>query len=251
LFSEHLVNDGQASRCASIRVKTRILIAIIFLCLPVTILVIAVVHHKQASAVVWFDAMRTDQDAALVGLQHLGVYALPTLRDRLRSPAPTERCRAALALGKLGPVANDTVSDLIQVMDDDNPSVRCEVMLALSRLKITNQEVASKLMSKIPDAKEGAYAATLLNSIIKERKSESLLPIPCEGYEYGSACLTSAIPAMRLNGAIHLAAVSATNQMAAVALQGLLHDENGWVRQEVSVLVTNSNALGDFKLLSE
>jgi len=235
-------------------VKKRILNAIFFSG-PAIILAIAIVHHQQTyhgkSAAVWFEAMRTNEGEALVGLQNLGAYALPILKDRLRSPATTERCRAALALGKLGPVAKDAVRDLIQALDDGAPGVRCEAMLALSRLKITNQDVAPKLMTKIPDAKEGSCAATLLNAIIKERREEGLPPIPCEGYEYGSACLTSAVPAMRLNGAIQLAAVSSTNQQAMAALQGLRHDENGWVRQEVSLLITNSNALGDFKLVSE
>lgn len=235
--------------------KKNILHAVIFLCVPVAIIVTAIVHreriyHYQATTM-WIEAMRTNQSAALDALQHIGADAVPALIDQLKSSAPTEKCRAAWALGKLGTAAKNAIPDLMQALDDDSPGVQCEAMLALSRFNITNQDVVPKLMSKLTDRITGNCAATLLNSIERERAAENLPPLPEAGYNYGMACLKSPTPSMRLNGAIQLASVAQSDQRAKAALQSLLKDENGWVRQETAQLMTNPAALPNFKLVSD
>jgi HEAT repeat protein len=235
--------------------KKSVLNAIIFLCVPVAILITAVVRREPVyhgkSTTVWVGEMITNQDAALDALQHLGKGALPTLEDGLKSSAVTERCRAALALGKLGVAAKDAVPDLIQMLDDENTSVQCEAMMALTRIGVTNEDLMPKLMAKLTNKDTSAYAATLLSSIEQERKEYNLPPLPEAGYDYGMACLKSPMPAMRLNGAIQLASVARKDDRAKNALELLLKDENGWVRQETAQLMTNPAALPNFKLVSE
>jgi hypothetical protein len=236
-------------------VKQKILNAVIFLCVPVAIFVTAIIHRERLyhgkAATMWFEEMQTNQDVALNAMKQMGDGAVPALTDELKSSSLTERCRAALALGKLGPVAASAIPDLIQTLDDKQPEVQCEAMLALSRLNITNQDLIPKLISKLTDKRTGNYAATLLNSIERERAVENLSPFSNDGCDYGSACLKSSIPSMRLNGAIQLAKIAQKDQRAKTALQSLLHDENGWVRQETAQLMTNPTALANFKLVSE
>lgn len=235
--------------------KKKIFNAVIFLCVPAAILVTAFIHRERLyhgkPATVWVDELQTNQDTALKALQHMDKDALPALIDRLKSPSLTESSRAASALGKLGTMSDSAVPDLIKALDDKRPEVQCEAMLALSRLKITNQDVVPKLMAKLTDKKTGNYAATLLNSIERERAAKNLAPFPHNGYDYGVVCLKSSTPSMRLNGAIQLAKIAQKDQQAKVALQSLLHDENGWVRQETAQLMTNPAALANFKLVSE
>jgi len=235
--------------------KKKILNAIIFCCVPLAILITAVIRREPTyhgkSTTVWVEELRTNQDVALNALQHLGTGALPPLEDGLKSSAVTERCRAALALGKLGATANDAVPNLIQALDDDSPSVQCEAMMALTRIGVTNEDLAPKLMTKLTNKDTGAYAATLLNSIERERATENLPPLPEAGYDYGMACLNSPTPAMRLNGAIQLASIAQKDERAKNALQSLSNDKNGWVRQEAAQLMTNPAALPNFKLVSE
>jgi hypothetical protein len=236
-------------------VKNRILYTILFLCLPVTILAIVAVHwqdsYRGKLASTWVEELRHNESAAMAALQNIGPRAVPPLRNALTSRAPTERCRAASALGKLGMAAKDAIPDLIRALDDPSSSVQCEAMLALSRLNITNQDITPKLISQLANQKTGAYAATLLNSIARQRKAEHLPAFPEDGHDYGMACLKSPIPSVRLNGAIKLASVAQEDPDAKKALESLSHDENGWVRQEVSRLITNSGALAGFRLVSE
>src|SRR5665213_3498152 len=85
--------------------KKRILNAIIFLCVPAVIFFTVVIRREPTyggkSATMWFQELRLNQDAALNALQHIGAGALPALKDGLKSSALTDRCMAALALGKL------------------------------------------------------------------------------------------------------------------------------------------------------
>jgi HEAT repeat protein len=235
--------------------KKRILNAIIFWCVPVALLITIIIRkdptYQGKSTTVWVDEMRTNQVVALDALQHVGAGALPALKDGLKSSAVTERCRAALALGKLGAAAKDAVPDLIKTLDDGSPGVQCEAMRALMRIGVTNEDLAPKLMAKLANKETGAYAATLLNSIGQERMAENLPPLPEAGYKYGMACLKSPTPSMRLNGAIQLASVAQTDKHAKTALQSLLNDKNGWVREEVSKLMTNSDALSNFHLVTD
>jgi len=236
--------------------KKVILNAIIFLCVPVAILITAAIRrdptYQGKPAAIWVEEIRTDQDAALNALRHIGKGSLPALREALKTASPTERCRTAWVMGRLdSTAAHEAVPDLIQMLDDDSPGVQCEAMMALTRIGITNADLSPKLMAKLPNGDTGAFAATLLNSIEQERKAANLPPLPEAGYDYGAACLKSPTPAMRLNGAIQLASVAQKDDRAKSALQSLLKDQNGWVRQETAHLMTNPAALPNFKLVSE
>ena len=233
----------------------RIFKAVIFLCVPAAIFVTVVVrrdpmyHGKPAT--VWTKKIRTNPDVALNALRHMGKGALPALRDMLKTAVVTERCKAAWAMGRLDPaVARATVPDLIQALDD-GPAVREEAMLALTRIGITDADLAPRLIGELTNNWTGSSAATLLNSIEQNRAAQGLPPLPEAGYPYGMACLGSPRPAIRLNGAFQLVRVAQTDQRAKAALETLLHDENGWVRQEVAKLMTNPNAPPDFKLVRE
>jgi HEAT repeat protein len=233
----------------------RILNAIIFWCVPAAMLITAGIRREPTyqgkSTTIWVEEMRTNQDSALNALQHMGTGVLPAFKDKLKSSEPTERCRAAFALGKLGSAAKDAVPDLIQTSDDDSPNVQCEAMIALARIGVTDEELVPKLMAKLTNKDTGAFAATLLNSMERKRKADNLPPLSEAGYEYGMACLNSQTPSIRLNGAIQLASVAQKDQRAKAALQSLLNDNNGWVREEASTLITNSLALPNFRLVSD
>ncbi len=185
-------------------------------------------------------------------LQHMGKRALPALREMLQTASNTERCRAARAMGRLGPEASrEAVPDLLGALGDSTPGVRGEAMMALVRIGITNDDLAPRLIGELSNDITGAFAATLLNSIERNRAQEKLPPSREAGYTYGMACLGQGAPALRLNGAIQLASVAQEDPRAKAALASLLHDENGWVREGVAKLMTNRNALANFKLVSD
>jgi len=234
----------------------KILRTIIFFCVPVAILITTMIHrdpkYQGKPAAIWVEEIRTDQDAALNALQHMGKGALPALREMLNFPAPTERCRAAWVMGRLDPaVANAAVPDLISVLDDGNVVLQSEAMHSLSRIGITNVDLVPKLMAKLTNDTTGAFAAELLNSIQKKRKSENLPSFQGDGYDYGMACLASPRSCLRLNGAIQLASVAQQDERAKIALQSLLKDKDVAVRAETMRLMTNPDALSNFKLVSE
>jgi len=208
--------------------------------------------YQGEPATIWAERIRTDRDAALNALQHLGKGALPALREMLKGPSRTESCRAAWALGRLGPAATNAVPDLIQVLGDGgNIGLQSEAMLSLSRIGITNKDIVPELMAQLTNFYVCGFAATLLNSIERERKKENLPPFPEEGYDYGMACLKSPTPFIRLNGAIQLASVAQRDDRAKIALQTLLNDGDIAVRVQTARLMTNPGALPNFKMVSD
>lgn len=235
--------------------KKGILVAIIFWFVPVAFLITILFRREPTyhgvSASVWLGQMGTNQDVALNALQHIGKSALPILKDVLNSSARTDRCRAAMVLGKMGDAAGDAVPDLIRMLDDDCPSVQCEAMMALTRIGVTNEDLASKLVGNLTNNQTGPFSAALLNSIEYVREAHNLPRLSTAGYDYGMACLKSSVPSMRLNGAIQLESVVQTDARAKSALQSLLCDENYWVRQEVARLMLNPDIPPNFKLVSE
>jgi HEAT repeat protein len=234
----------------------KILHAVAFLCVPVAILITAAIRrdpmYQGEPATVWAEKIRTDRDTALNALQHLGKGALPALREMLNGPSRTESCRAAWAMGRLEPfVARETVPDLIQTLGTGNIVLQSEVMNSLSRIGITNEDIVPGLMAQLTDNYICAFAATLLNSIERDRKAENLPPLPEAGYDYGMACLKSPTPFIRINGAIQLASVAQKDERAKAALESLLNDKDMVVRVQTARLMTNPDALPNFKMVSD
>jgi len=58
-------------------------------------------------------------------------------------------------------------------------------------------------------------------------------------------------PCVRLNGAIQLASVAQKDDRAKAALQSLLNDGDIAVRTQTARLMTNPNALPNFKMVSD
>ena len=233
----------------------KILNAIIFLCVPVAILITTVVHrdptYEGKPAAVWVKEIRTDPDAAMNALQHMGKRALPALRDMLTTASVTERCRAARAMGRLDPVvARAAIPDLKQALGD-GPAVRSEAILALMHIGVTDADLAPRLIGELTNDWTGAVAATLLNSIETNRAAMGLPPLPEAGYTYGMACLKSPSPGVRINGAYQLASVAQKDPRAKAALESLLHDYHPWVRNEAARVMANPTAPMDFRMVAE
>ena len=116
----------------------KILIAIAFLCVPVAILTTVIVRrdpmYEGKPAAVWVKEIRTNPDAAMKALRHMGKGALPALRNMLKTASVTERGRAARAIRLLDPeVARPAVPDLIAALDDGF-NVKSWAMVSLSTL---------------------------------------------------------------------------------------------------------------------
>ena len=233
--------------------KNIILKAVIFLCVPAGILTTAILKrepmYQGKPAGIWVDELRLNRDSAMNALHHLGKAAVPALRAGLNSRAPTDKCRAAWALGNLGPVAGEAVPDLIQTLDDGNPGVENEAMEALSRIGLTDETIVPKLLAKLTGGLTDPFAATLLNAIEQARQREILPPVSGDAFAYDMAFLKSGTPVVRLNGAIKLAVLARKDDRAKAALQTLLEDENQSVRVEAAHLMTNPAALPNFRMV--
>jgi len=238
----------------------KVLYPIIFLCVPVAILITAAMRreptYQREPATVWVGRLRTsskaDRDTALKALQHMGEGSLPALREMLNGSSGTESMRAAWAMGRLGPASKNAVPDLLQAMRErGNTGLQIEAMNSLSHVGLTNEDIVPEVMSQLTNSVLCGYAATLLNSMERERQIENLPPFPEAGYIYGMACLKSQSRGVRINGAIHLAKIAQKDERAKAALQSLLNDEDIAIRVQTANLMTNSDALPDFKMVSD
>jgi HEAT repeat protein len=69
---------------------------------------------------VWSEAEWTVGDVAKLALGKIGHSAVGDLRRALKADNPQVRMAAALALGKIGPAAQDAVPDLIELLADES-----------------------------------------------------------------------------------------------------------------------------------
>jgi len=237
--------------------KKKILNVVIFLCVPAAILITAAVHrepmYQGKPAALWVLEIRTDRDKALNALQHMGKGALPALREMLQSNSPTEKCRAAWAMGRLGPdAAREAVPDLLLLLDDGNVVLQSEAMHSLSRIGITNQDIVPKLQAQLTGSND-AFAAELLISIERARKAKNLPPISGDEFDYDMAFLKAPTLSVRFNGALKLAVLAQKDERAKAALKSLLNDEDIAVRAETARIMANINptAMPNYKMVSE
>lgn len=232
----------------------RLLFVLCFFLVPAAILITVILKRERTfegkSAILWIRNMQTDQDGSLLALKELGNDALPALRYTLKSSATTEKCRAALALGKLGSNAVEAVPDLIEALGDERIEVQCEVMLALSRIGTTNEGVVGTALAKLRNPRTAVPAALLLNMDLKYREAAGQRPFS-NNYTYGLACSTSPVPSVRVNGAALLAQLGQVNVEAKQALNLLCDDTNSWVRQQARLFRTNSTTSNTFRLIDD
>ncbi|HEY5043672.1 MAG TPA: hypothetical protein VIK53_16995 [Verrucomicrobiae bacterium] len=230
---------------------------IAFICVPAALLITVVLRrdptYEGKTATVWTRGIRTNRDVALNALQHLGTGALPALREMLKGNSPTESCRAAWAMGRLGPTAaHAAVPDLIKSMGTGNIVLQTEVLHSLSRIRIKNEDIVPILTNKLSEDYISSYAAELLLSIEQARMVEHLPPIACDELNYDMAFAKSPVVGVRICGAYKLSMLAQTNEHARAALKSLLNDKNIAVRAETGRLMANPTALpGNFKLVSE
>lgn len=109
--------------------KKKLFYAVIFLCLPLVILTVALIRrgstYQGKSALVWFENIKMAQQSPnLDALKAMGESAVPTLQRELKNTRIGHRIKAAWVLGQLGTSAHIAVPDLIQSMDDTDMVVR-------------------------------------------------------------------------------------------------------------------------------
>src|SRR5487761_2326915 len=105
--------------------KNRILRLALFLSLPLALAVLVIIRrasgYQGKPAIVWFEDMHIprypDKDPeppGIFALRQIGKRALPTVQRALLSGPRWERAKAAWTLGRLGPVASNSIPSLIK-----------------------------------------------------------------------------------------------------------------------------------------
>jgi hypothetical protein len=222
--------------------------------MPIGILTTAIVkrvpRYEGKSAAVWFDELRFHQDQAVQALRHLDRVAIPVLQDRLKSSSVTERCRAALVLGKFGQSALDTVPDLCKLLDDSDYGVQQAGMVALLRIGITNLDVCFKLENSLSNTVTAPVAATLLNDIVQRRKKEKLPNVYNDEMKFCMVFVHSTSQSVRINGAIKLAVLAKTDERAKAELESLVLDDDPAMSVYAGKLLANNSDFQEYKLVS-
>jgi HEAT repeat protein len=227
--------------------SAKLLAVVLLAALPIALVTVILIKrpalYQGKSEAMWFDEMKGDTNLeALNALRAMGRPAVELLRAELKDPSRDKRFRAAWALWHFGTGAYEAVPDLVQAVDDPDASVREFATLALTQLGPTNEDLARKVVPRLagPSSAVSTAAANLLDSIEKERAKRNLPPIVRDEYAYGMAFLKSPVPAIRLRGGQKLARLYPEDERATLALKALANDTNGWVRQEVAVLLARS-----------
>jgi HEAT repeats len=229
--------------------------AVAYAAFPIAIFTAALINREPRyhgkTALKWIDELRLNPDASLDALRHMGPAAVPALKNGLKSLSATHRCRSAWVLGRFGPEAKDAVPELIRALDDRRPGVQQEAMASLSHIGITNEDIVRQLQSKLTVKIIDGFAATLLDSIERERKANNLIPVPGDQFDYDMAFLKSPTRSVRTYGVIKLAALARQDERAKTALQALSSDRDLVIRLQAEKLMKNATAITQSRLIAD
>jgi len=223
--------------------KQKYLMAVIFLCTPAAILTIAISRHNRiyqtARAEAFFDEMKWEEPTpGLEGLVKMGAAAVPTLQEALKDPLQRMKCRAAIALAKIGPAASNAVPDLVANLDDDDDITRDYTLKALAAIGTCRADVVPKLLARLVSWHESYYAADVLDKIEKERKAAGLPPAYSDAYEYAMTFARAATPAVQLRA---LPKLPQKDERSLAVFKAFSNDTNGWVREETRKFLNDHN----------
>jgi HEAT repeat protein len=96
-----------------------------------------------------------DGEIAAWSLAAIGADSVPALTDMLADPVPRLRCRAAVALGLIGPGAERAVPALVKMLDDPDMSTRWEATDALGCISRRSELVVPALIQALSDPNVG------------------------------------------------------------------------------------------------
>ncbi|MFQ5731052.1 MAG: HEAT repeat domain-containing protein, partial [Planctomycetaceae bacterium] len=116
------------------------------------------------------------RDAAVEGLSTVGADAVPQLMailDPDKEIDADDKARAALALGKMGPIAKDALEVLDSALDDEDPWVRINAAEAIWRISGQTTSPASALVLELesPDRQVRIRAVRLFTTLGPRAKS--------------------------------------------------------------------------------
>jgi len=225
--------------------KKKVLIAIAFLLLPVTILTIAIIRRESSYQGIavgeCFEELKPGHTSpALIAIKKMGAAAVPILENALRSQDPFPQIKACWALQELGPVASDAVPDLVQTLDDDQSAPRVYAMEALTAIGTTRADLVPRMAAKLQDGNECCDAANLLDAIQRERTAKNLPPVYADEYEYAMLFVHAAWPSVRLRA---LPKLPLNDKRSMQAFEILLNDPNGWAREQTATFLKEHNII--------
>jgi HEAT repeat protein len=223
--------------------KRKVIIAIMFLSLPVAVITVAVIRgnapYETARAGELFSEMTTEEPSSgLEALRKMGPAALPTLEEALKSPLSPTRVRATWALGRLGPVATNAIADIIRGLDDDDLGVRVFSMESLNLIGTTRLDLVPQLLARFDKLIECNYAAELVDKIEQERKALNLSPVYSDQYEYAMAFARAASPVIRARA---LSKLPQGDERSIAAFRLLLNDADAATRQQTAIFLKSQN----------
>lgn len=224
--------------------KNKILLGALFFVFPVLLLILVVSKRETTSVSIWFEQIQTLGETNVNGpqinaLRSMGISAVPVVQNALKSSKRYDRAKAAWVLAQLGPVASNTVPDLIQALDDADPSTQNYAIAALAAIGTTSEEAVPKLVAKLstPNPAISYFAADLLDKIEYERQVKNLPPVSGDEYELAMSFVRAALPTVRVKGVNRLAKLAPKDERAAATLKSLAKDPNGSVRQTAAALL--------------
>jgi hypothetical protein len=223
--------------------KQKYLMAVVFLCTPVAILTIGISRHNRifqtARAEALFTEMQWEEPTpGLEGLVKMGAAAVPTLQEALKDPLQRMKCRAAIALARIGPAASNAVSDLDQNLEDDDTLTRDYTMQALTAIGTCRADLVPKILPRLGIWNEAKPAADLLDKIEQERKAAGLPPAYSDAYGYAMAFARAATPAVQLRA---LPKLPQQDERSLAVFKDFSNDTNGWVREETRKFLNDHN----------
>jgi HEAT repeat protein len=95
----------------------------------------------------------TKERATILPLRDPVELAVEILESALSDPVPAVRGQAALALSKIGPVAESAVPSLIETLRDADERVRCQAADALGAIAVDDMTTANALVALLTDPK--------------------------------------------------------------------------------------------------
>ncbi|MCD6049811.1 MAG: repeat-containing protein [Verrucomicrobia bacterium] len=230
--------------------KQKSILIILLLCLPVVVLVTAVINRSAAARrqtiPVWFEQMKVmERSQNLSVLSKLGEADVPMLREAMLSSRPSQRVKAIWVLGELKAAARPAVPEMVQALYDDDAGVRANAIQALAKIGVSDQGLIPVLLPRLndPDLGMSGSVADLLTRIEEECRTQSAGAFS-NRFEYVAAFLQASSPRARLMSLPKLTKLSQEDVRVSGAYDQLLNDSNGWVREQTRVYLSKQRAAG-------
>jgi hypothetical protein len=181
----------------------------------------------------------------LTEIRQMGLAGVADLSTLLNSPDRKLRLKSAWALGRVGPLATNSIPALSAAISNQDPGVRYLAIQALTSLHVYNEKLVPSLLDSLGDKNPMVCVAAgnLLNTIETNRLSTGLPGISGSQTEYALAFLRSPCVRIQLMGLERLGTVRQSDARLAEAVKTLESSPTPPVRAKAAAMLAHLHSL--------